>query len=211
MRQRALFLDRDGTLVYPVPYPSRPEDLCLYADLGPELSALQARGFRLIIVTNQSGVALGYFRTVDLERMHTALAAHLRTYGVELTGIYACPHHPQGVIPEFATACACRKPHPGLLLQAAAEHHIDLASSWMVGDILDDVEAGKRAGCRTILVDLGTEAPPDHALRQPDFVARTTCHALQIIQALERAGQEQVPVDLTYQPASWQHVGRGAR
>lgn len=211
MRQRALFLDRDGTLVYPVPYPSCPEDLCLYTDLGPGLSALQACGFHLIVVTNQSGVALGYFRAVDLERMHTALAANLRTYGVELTGIYACPHHPQGVISEFATECACRKPRPGLLLQAAAEHHIDLASSWMVGDILDDVEAGKRAGCRTILVDLGTEAPPDHALRQPDFVARTTCHALQIIQAIEQKDQGRMSVDLTYQPASWQHVGRGAR
>ncbi|HEX4715271.1 MAG TPA: HAD-IIIA family hydrolase, partial [Ktedonobacteraceae bacterium] len=135
--------------------------------------------------------------------MHAHLRAELQLLGVELAGIYACPHHPQGVVAELARPCECRKPRPGLLLQAANEHNLDLAHSWFVGDILDDVEAGERAGCRTILVDLGTEAWPEHAMRQPDFVARTTLHALQMIQALEGGHGD---VDLTYLPASWQHA-----
>ncbi|HEU5381552.1 MAG TPA: HAD family hydrolase [Ktedonobacteraceae bacterium] len=200
MKRHALFLDRDGTLVYPIHYPSRPDELCLYAGLGPELRALQSMGFVLVVITNQAGLAMGYFTTDDLTRMHRHLSAELKRLGVNLAGIYHCPHHPQGKIAELTMTCACRKPRPGLLQQAAADLDIDLARSWFVGDILDDIEAGKRAGCSTILVDLGTEAQPEHFIRQPDFVACNTVHALQMIQDIENGyGQ----VDLSYQPLSW--------
>lgn len=203
MKQRALFLDRDGTLVYPEHYPSRPEQLRLYEGLGTSLRALQDRGFCPVVITNQSGLAMGYFTAADLERMHNYLRTELQFQGVELAGIYYCPHHPQGKIAELAIVCECRKPRPGLLLQAAAALDIDLARSWFIGDILDDVEAGRRAGCSTILVDLGTEARPTQAFRTPDFVARTTLHALQIIQSIE-GGYE--CVDLTYRPLSWKQL-----
>lgn len=214
MTARALFLDRDGTLVLPVHYPSRPEELRLYANLGPALRELQEMDFLPVVITNQSGLARGYFTEADLQLMHNALRAELSTMGVRLAGIYHCPHHPEGVIPELSIDCGCRKPRPGLLLQAARELHIDLARSWFVGDILDDVEAGKRAGCRTILVDLGTEAAPALALRQPDFVARDTLHALCIVGAIERicsvtdlsektGAWDSSPIELFYQPPAW--------
>jgi D-glycero-D-manno-heptose 1,7-bisphosphate phosphatase len=219
MRSRALFLDRDGTLVHPVHYPSRPEELRLYANLGPALRELQEMGFLLVVITNQSGVARGYFAESDLQCMHAFLRAELLTMGVRLSGIYHCPHHPAGIVPELTMDCECRKPRPGLLLQAAADLHIDLANSWFVGDILDDVEAGNLAGCRTVLVDLGTEAAPEQAVRQPTFVARNTLHALQIVSTIETicssvelstcaAEMTQRPIELFYQPAAWQKAMR---
>ena len=199
-KRQALFLDRDGTLVHPGRYPSRPEDLHLYDGIGPELRVLQKAGFRLVIITNQAGIARGYFTEADLRRMHAHLTSELAFLGVHLDGIYYCPHHIDGVIPELAIQCDCRKPQPGMLLQAAADLEIDLQNSWFVGDILDDIEAGNRAGCRTILVDLGTEQAPAQPLRRPNFVARDTLHALRIVATIRQPGPA---VDLSYRPSTW--------
>jgi D-glycero-D-manno-heptose 1,7-bisphosphate phosphatase len=211
----AVFLDRDGTLVHPRHYPSRPGDLRLYDGLDPYLRCLQESGFRLVVVTNQSGIARGYFTETDLRQMHAHLAAQLARMGVRLDAIYHCPHHPDGAIPELAVRCTCRKPQPGMVLRAAADLGLDPRRSWLVGDILDDVEAGNRAGCRTILVDLGTEPPPERAVRRPDFVARDTLHALQIITTIAvwgswpadlshaTSGSPAQTPDLTYHPPHW--------
>lgn len=199
-RARALFLDRDGTLVHPRHYPSRPEQLHLYVGIGPALRALQGAGLHLVIITNQAGIARGYFTEADLLRMHEHLRHELAQMDVHVDGIYYCPHHPDGVIPELAVHCKCRKPQPGMLLQAAAELDLDLEHSWFVGDILDDVEAGNRAGCRSILVDLGTERLPEQQVRCPSYVARDTRHALSIIAACEHAGP---PVEMDYCPLTW--------
>jgi len=164
------------------------------------LQRLQRAGFALIVITNQAGLALGYFSEADLQAMHTHLACELARLDVRLDGIYFSPPPPAGKIAELALVCGCRKPEPGLLVRAAADHDIDLRRSWFVGDILDDMEAGNRAGCRTILVDLGTEPPPLLLHRQPDFVARDTPHALAIIAATEQLG---VTASLTYQPPTW--------
>jgi D-glycero-D-manno-heptose 1,7-bisphosphate phosphatase len=188
MKHRAVFLDRDGTLVHPRHYPSRPEDLHLYNNIVPGLRDIQQAGFHLVVITNQSGIARGYFTEGDLQRMHKHLIKELEQSDVSLDAIYYCPHHPAGVIPELAIRCNCRKPQPGMLLQAAADLDLDLQHSWFVGDILDDVEAGNRAGCRTVLVDLGTESIPQQQLRCPDFVAPDTRHALWIINAIESKG-----------------------
>jgi len=204
---RAIFLDRDGTLVHPRHYPSRPEHLRLYEGIGPELRRQQAAGFRLVVVTNQSGIARGYFTEDDLRRMHEHLAASLDRSGVRLDAIYYCPHHPDGVIPELARRCDCRKPAPGMLWRAAHDLGVDPARSWLVGDVLDDVEAGRRAGCRTVLVDLATESPPVTARRRPDFVARDTRHALRIISAVE--GLAAAP-ELDYRPLGWPAAGLAA-
>lgn len=114
---------------------------------------------------------------------------------------YYCPHHPDGVIPELRLRCSCRKPQPGMVLRAARQHQLDLQRSWLVGDILDDIEVGNRAGCTTVLVDLGTELLPTSPVRIPNYVARDTLHALSIIQAIEELGP---PTDLTYHLSSWQ-------
>ena len=200
-KHKALFLDRDGTLVYPGHYPSRPQDLRLYEGIEHPLRILQEAGFLLVIITNQAGIARGYFTETDLIHMHEHLIRELAQLNVRLDGIYYCPHHPEGAVPELAIHCDCRKPQPGMVLRAAADLTIDLPSSWFVGDILDDIEAGKRAGCRTVLVDLGTEAPPTASLRRPDFVARDTLHALHIICAVEQHG---AMTDMSYRPATWQ-------
>lgn len=198
--ERALLLDRDGTLTERYHYPSRPEHLALYEGVGPRLAALQRSGLRLVVVTNQSGIARGYFTEDDLRHMHDYLGARLAAFGARLDAVYHCPHHPDGVIPHLARRCDCRKPQPGMLLRAAADLNLDLARSWFLGDILDDVEAGNRAGCRTVLVDLGTERSPQCELRRPAFVARDTRHALDIVSAFG-AGRP-IP-DADYLPASW--------
>ncbi len=201
MKQRAVFLDRDGTLVSPHHYPSQPEHLHLYEGIGAELRLLQEANFLLIIVTNQGGIARGYFTEADLQRMHEYLTAELEKLSVHIDGIYHCPHHPLGIIQELTIRCNCRKPQSGMVLQAAQEHDIDVKASWFVGDILDDIEAGNGAGCRSILVDLGTESQPTEPRRTPNFIARTTIHALQVIRAIEHIGPD---ADLTYHPSSWQ-------
>lgn len=200
MKHRALFLDRDGTLIHPTHYPSRAENLLLYEHIGPHLLALQNMGFLLIVITNQSGIARGYFTEADLQCMHEHLISKLAFLGVRLTAVYYCPHHPEGVIPELAKHCNCRKPQSGMLFQAANEFNLDLQLSWFVGDTLDDVEAGNHAGCFTVLVDLASEAAPTSVVRSPHFVARDTLHALRLIQVTEWLRSD---LDFTYRPTNW--------
>lgn len=200
--KRALFLDRDGTLVEPRHYPSHPDDLVLQREIGPLLRAYQQSGWELILITNQSGIARGYFTEEALERMHERLRDMLQVWGVTLDAIHFCPHHVDGIVPHLAFHCDCRKPQPGMLFKAAAERGIDLSRSWMVGDILDDVEAGNRAGCQTTLVDLGTEPAPDRPERWPRLVAPSTAEALRMIAFAEDLS----PIRSTqprYRPAHW--------
>ncbi|HEX5164526.1 MAG TPA: HAD family hydrolase [Thermomicrobiales bacterium] len=197
---RAIFLDRDGTLVHARHYPSRPADLILYDGIGPRLRRLHEIGFKLFVVTNQSGIARGYFTEQDLTAMHDHLSRELETLGVSVDGFYHCPHHPDGVIEHLAITCDCRKPQPGMIRRAARDHGIELEWSWFVGDILDDIQAGNTAGCATVLVDLGTESRPTSPIRRPDFVARDTPHALDIILFVEGVGPA---TSRDYWPSSW--------
>ena len=208
--KRALFLDRDGTLVEPRHYPSRPSDLILHAGIGPLLRIFQDAGWELVVITNQSGLARGYFTEDDLEKMHAWLREMLGEWGIELNSIQFCPHHIEGTVPHLAVACACRKPEPGMLLNAARERRLDLTQSWMIGDILDDIEAGKRAGCRTALVDLGTESLPESDLRWPDIVASTTAEALEQIAIAEGLQTGSLP-ETRYQPARWSQTAAATR
>lgn len=142
---RAVFLDKDGTLVENVPYNADPKRTRLAPGALRAVWELSRSGYLIIVVSNQPGIALGFFSPFDLQRVERHLRALL-----PISGMYFCPHAPDG-------GCACRKPASGMLVEAARAHGIDLAESWMVGDILDDVEAGRRAGCRTVLVDNGNE------------------------------------------------------
>ena len=197
---RAIFLDRDGTLVHARHYPSRPADLVIYEGIGPRLRRLREIGFKLIVVTNQSGIARGYFTEQDLEAMHDHLSHELGKLGGSVDGFYHCPHHPDGVIEHLAVTCDCRKPQPGMIGRAVADYGIVPEWSWFVGDILDDIEAGNTAGCGTVLVDLGTEALPSSPIRRPDFIGRDTPHALDIILSVEGVGPATL---LDYRPSSW--------
>lgn len=188
--ERAVFVDKDGTLVEDVPYNVDPAKLRFTANAVEGLRLLSARGWRIVVVTNQPGLAFGMFSRAELSRLQTALSARLRDEGITLTGFYACPHAPgAGPVP----GCLCRKPAPGLLRQAARVHGIDLARSWMVGDILDDVEAGQRAGCRSILLDVGHETIWRMSpLRTPKARVRDLLEAAQCILASE---DDQVEVE----------------
>ncbi len=171
-RAPAVFLDKDGTLIEDVPFNVDPALIRLTPGAGEALRSLRDAGFKLIVVSNQSGVARGLFPEAALARVAERLDALLAEWDVRLDGFYTCPHHPEGSVPEYAIACACRKPAPGMILAAAREHGVDLQRSWLIGDILNDVEAGRRAGCRTILLDNGNETEWElSAERRPDFVA----------------------------------------
>jgi D,D-heptose 1,7-bisphosphate phosphatase len=172
--KRAVFLDKDGTVIDDVPYNVDPARLRLTRHAGPALRLMQRMGYRLIMVSNQSGVARGLFSEAALPPLFSALQGMLAQQGVTLDGWYWCPHHPQGAVAGYAMECGCRKPMPGMLQQAACEHDIELAQSWMVGDILNDVEAGRRAGCRTVLIDNGNGNETEwlrSPLRLPDITA----------------------------------------
>lgn len=153
----AVFLDKDGTLIPDIPYNVDPEQITLQENSAEGLRSLHEKGYRLIVVSNQSGIAHGYFTEEAMAPVNEKLKQLLAAHGIKLTGFYYCPHHPEGLIDEYATDCFCRKPLPGMLYHAATVHRIDLTASWMIGDILNDVEAGNRAGCRTILIDNGNE------------------------------------------------------
>lgn len=169
---RAVFLDKDGTLIEDVPYNVRPERIRLMPGSADGLRRLHAAGYRLVVVSNQSGVARGLFPEEALGPVVERVRALLAEVGVPLAGFYYCPHHPQGAVESYAIACECRKPGCEMLYRAARDHGFDLAASWLIGDILDDVEAGRRAGCRTILLDNGHETKwvrGPH--REPHYVA----------------------------------------
>jgi D-glycero-D-manno-heptose 1,7-bisphosphate phosphatase len=150
----AVFVDKDGTLVHNVPYNVDPARLAFLPGAPEALAALAAAGFALVVVTNQSGLAEGRFSAGAFARLRAALRQRLGEAGVELTDFLHCPHAPDA---EGRPACLCRKPLPGMLLRAAHHHGLDLAASWIVGDTLDDIEAGRRAGCRGLLLDTGGE------------------------------------------------------
>ena len=157
MAQKAIFLDKDGTLIVDVPYNVNPELIVLAEKCLEGLKKLQDNGYLLIVISNQSGVARGYFDNGALKAVEDRLRYLLFSAEINLTDFYYCPHHPDGSIEPFNIDCDCRKPAPGMLFKAATAFGIDLNASWMIGDILNDVEAGKRAGCNTILVDNGNE------------------------------------------------------
>jgi len=154
---KAVFLDKDGTLIVDVPFNADPARIVLYPDAGPALQRMQSAGYQLVIVSNQSGVAKGYFTETALPAVWKQMQHLVAPFGVTFNGFYYCPHDPSGTLSCYTLSCDCRKPQPGLLKRAAQELAINLAESWMIGDILHDVEAGNRAGCRTILVNRGNE------------------------------------------------------
>lgn len=155
----AVFLDRDGTLNADLGYVCRPEDVRWLPGVAAALARLRWAGYLLIVVTNQSGIARGYYDVPTMQALHDWMDADLRSQGAHIDAFYHCPHHP-----DIDGACTCRKPAPGMLLRAADDWFIDLGRSWMIGDKMSDVTAGRAAGCTPILlsadVGLPDEDPP---------------------------------------------------
>jgi D-glycero-D-manno-heptose 1,7-bisphosphate phosphatase len=154
---KAIFIDKDGTLIEDIPYNVRPDLIRFTEGAIDGLLQLKRKGYLLIVVSNQSGVAHGYFAEDDLTAVQDRLQDILRPSGIQIDAFYFCPHHPGGQVHAYAKVCPCRKPEPGMILRAASAYNIDLSRSWMIGDILNDVEAGNTAGCKTILINNGNE------------------------------------------------------
>lgn len=142
-KQKACFLDRDGVVNVEVSYLHEPEKTVLEEGIVEALQAVHKAGFLAVVVTNQAGVARGKYPESDINKVHEKLQELLAAYGEKIDAFYYCPHHP-----EHTGKCSCRKPNPGMLLQAAEELDIDLAQSVMIGDRMSDVNAGRNAGCK---------------------------------------------------------------
>jgi len=180
--KRAVFLDKDGTLIKDISYNVDPGLIEFEPYAFEALELLYQHEFLLIIITNQPGIAFAYFTEEELKKVYEHIKNELRQQGITLSGFYYCPHHVSGKLQSYAKECNCRKPAPGLLLRAASDMNIDLSQSWVIGDILNDVEAGSNAGCKTILINNGNETEwLLNESRKPDYMVNDLKEAAEII------------------------------
>lgn len=185
MPERAVFLDRDGTLIYDAGYTYRIEDFRLLDGAPEALRLLQMLGYRLVIVTNQSGIARGRYTEADMQRFNDHMLEELRKQGVSVAGLYYCPYHPEGV-GGYRCDSDLRKPAPGMFLQAGRELDLELPRSFAIGDKKSDVLAGQAAGCKTFLVRTGLagEGEPELMVK-PDWIVADLLEAARVIQELQ--------------------------
>jgi D-glycero-D-manno-heptose 1,7-bisphosphate phosphatase len=163
----AVFLDRDGVLIEDVHLLTRPEQIRILSGVSAALGDLKRAGYLLLVVSNQPVVARGMCSEEEVVRVNEDLAARLRSEGgVAPDEFNFCPHHPSADLPRYRVDCRCRKPRPGMILDAVARHDVDVRASYMVGDRLSDVAAGFAAGCRTILVESGRHL--ENPIESPD-------------------------------------------
>jgi D-glycero-D-manno-heptose 1,7-bisphosphate phosphatase len=172
----AVFLDRDGTINEEGGYINHVDRLKLIDGAAEAVALLGSHGLKTIVVTNQAGVARGYYPAEHLPKLHDRLRELLKEGGAELDAIYYCPHHPDVGEPPFRKDCDCRKPRLGMIRSAEREHGVDAARSYMVGDKISDVEFGRKAGCKSILVLTGygkgeLEYHRDKLSGEPDYIA----------------------------------------
>lgn len=152
---KIIFLDRDGTINQEVEYLHRPEDLVILPGVAQALRRLKDQGFQLVVVTNQAGVARGYYKEEDVVSLHQTLNQYLSKEGAAIDRFFYCPHHPVHGIGQYKKECHCRKPETGMFEMAEAYYSVDKAHSYMIGDKLLDTEAGRRYGVSSILVGTG--------------------------------------------------------
>lgn len=196
IRQTAVFLDRDGVLIEDVNLLTRRGQVRVCRRAPEALKALHASGYQLFVVSNQTVVARGLATEQDVEELNSFIGELLlEKSGCKIEHFYYCPHHPEATLPQYRIKCECRKPRPGMLLQAAKEYNLDLSASFMIGDRISDIVAGHKAGCRTILVETGMhQAKPivsdamDLTVK-PDYVCADLYESFKII--LERKSKEE--------------------
>jgi len=159
--ERAVFLDRDGTIIEDVGYLDDCSRIKFLPGAVEAIRLLNRSGYKVIIVTNQAGVAKGYFSEEKMKEINARMLEIIFEQGAQVNKIYYCPHHIEGIVAEYKKECSWRKPNPGMIKEAAREYDLDLANSFIIGDKISDMEAGHRAGCRTIL--LTEQVRPDIA------------------------------------------------
>jgi D-glycero-D-manno-heptose 1,7-bisphosphate phosphatase len=159
-KQKAIFLDRDGVVNELVYFPEQgiidspftPDQFCLCPGVPLAIKRFQNKGYKVIIVSNQPGIAKGHITQNNFDRIDANMNTQLAAEGVSLDGIYYCLHHPKAIIEQYRSDCLCRKPKPGLILKAARDLNIDVSQSWYIGDNLTDIQAGVLTGCHTLLL-----------------------------------------------------------
>lgn len=169
MKRKAVFLDRDGTIIVDRHYTQAPEQVELLPQVVEGLSQMQELGYELFVVSNQSGVARGLITMREVEQVNLRMLELLIQSGIIIQAIRICPHYPDGSISRYSIACSCRKPEPGMLLQLASDYRLDLEQSIMVGDKETDCEAGHAAGCQSIC--LSQETVSSSFVGLPDLLA----------------------------------------
>ena len=183
MKRRAVFIDRDGTISEEVGYINHPSRFRLFPYSATAIKLLNDRNWLAIVITNQAGVARGYFSEAMIQTVHEKLRQDLETGGAKLDAIYYCAHHPSVGAAPYRRDCDCRKPKPGLVHRAAEDLNIDLTASWMVGDRYSDIEMAHNAGVRSAFVMSGYgrgewEQQRSEWKQQPDLVAEDLLEAI---------------------------------
>lgn len=190
--QRAVFIDRDGTISEEVGYINHPSRFRVFPYAATAIKLLNKSGWLAIVTTNQAGVARGYFSEELIQTVHERLKQDLESNGARLDAIYYCAHHPSVGEPPYRRECDCRKPKPGLIRRAAEEFNIDLESSWMVGDRYSDIKLARNAGVRSAFVMSGYgrgewEHQRSGWKQQPDLVVETLLEAVETIISRDEA------------------------
>ena len=183
---KAVFIDRDGVITHDPPhYAHRIDQLKLIQKSAEAIRLLNKTGFKVVVVSNQSGVARGYYQEKDVEIFNGAMEKELEARGAYIDAIYYCPHYPKAEIGAYRIDCDCRKPKPGMLKRAEKDLDLDLKRSFLVGDKISDIEAGYRAGCKTILVLTGhgnDEVKKNANMNiKPNYISKDLYTASQII------------------------------
>lgn len=184
-RNVAIFLDRDGTINEDLNFLSSPEQVVLIDGSAEAIREANNLGLKVIVFTNQSGIARGYFTEEDLHRIHKRLDELLAEKGARIDAYYYCPHHPTEGNGEYRVECECRKPKDGMLWRASREQNVDLKNSFVIGDRCIDIQAGKTAGAVTILVLTGYGKEEYEKCKgenfEPDFIAQNLKEAIDIV------------------------------
>ncbi len=200
-QNKAVFLDRDQTLIEDPGYINHPSQVRLLPSVAQALIQLKKMGYLLVVVSNQSGVARGLVTEEVLQQIHHQLKKLLADEGAYLDAIYYCPFHPEGVIPKYRCESDLRKPNPGMLLKAAQDLSIDLSRSWMIGDSFRDIEAGIRAGCKTILIESPVRRlQPGPSDPVPDRKVASLREAANLIRMLEQSSKPAVAASVQTPP-----------
>jgi D-glycero-D-manno-heptose 1,7-bisphosphate phosphatase len=202
--RKAVFIVKDGALLVPMPGNVEASLMRMMPFAVDALKRLQGAGYSIVVMSEQPEVAHGVTET-QIDRMRQYLEALLMMFNVRINGFYYCPHDPKGTVNAYTRACECRTPAPGLLLRAAAEHQIDLRSSWVIGTTAEELEAAARAGCRAVLYDQDADDYDDFEFEdeiaeesnivigyQPEYIAADLNSAAEYI----ISSQQQIPEDL---------------
>ena len=184
LKNRAVFLDRDGTIIEGVPYLSKVSQIKLNLNAPEGIRLINEKRYHVIVITNQSGIARGFFDETTLMKINMELKNQLLVKEARIDDIFFCPHMPASEISDNSKPCKCRKPKPKMILDAAEKYNINLNESFMVGDTPGDINAGKNAGCRTMLIDKGPDYydyKRDIDKVKPDFIVKDLIDVANII------------------------------